>query len=667
MTNIDEIIRNEHYPVSISASAGTGKTFVIKETYNHLVVNKGVDIDKIAVITFTNKATLEVAERIKQKLYEERKKGNPIVSSQIDKLSMAKISTIHIFCDNIIREYSYEIGLCPNYKIGNLTLEKDSLANEVVKENYDEQIFSLIPMYKVVKMLKQLEESSSDKGIEVVLNKVKNLDFWDNLRNYFYKIYPIYKRRLEQLKFELGIITTNDLIKFAVEILKNKKIAPSIINSLEYLFLDEAQDINYEQATLIELLISYGVKVLVVGDEKQSIYGFRGSDVKAYNHLISYIKAHKGKTFTLDINYRSNKFIIEKVNNLFSRTFKYKRNILKFNNQPLVAQPNAPYIDKSIEINFNEVLAETIKKLSLNIENEKIVGYNNIVVLCRTNRDVLSAYHELQRANIPAHLYMSKSIYKSKPIIDICKLFNYIVGGGTLEKEELFYTDLYISAKANNIKDQEFYEKIDNSISTFKQDGVLAALTQNLEECHLLEYYSKTDNMQSLANVQRFTEILRDLANDNLTSMEILNYINIMITTDQEEAQPQTIQENSVTVSTIHSYKGLDNDVIIVNEVDNNLNKLHFADIHYSKSEGLSFNKESIIPSAKIESDNNFILARQQIIIDNLEEELRIMYVMMTRARKRIILNSKNPLDKVKFKIANNKEYVSFLRWIYNI
>ena len=667
MNKTQDIVLSNKYPAYILASAGTGKTELIARKVEHLIINENVDIDKIALITFTNKATAETTERIKNKLYSAWQSGNLQIRNQIDKLSLSKISTIHIFCDNIIRQYSNEIGLCANYKISNLTLEKDELANQIVKENYDENIFDVVPMYRVAKLLKELEEKASEKGLDIKLKKVAVQTFWDKLRNYFYRIYPIYCDKLEQLKQDKGIITTNDLVKFAVRILENKTIAPHIINSLEYLFLDEAQDINFDQAKLVELLISYGVKVFVVGDEKQSIYGFRGSDRKAFYHLIDFINKHKGTTYTLDVNYRSDKFMIDKINNLFSRTFKYKRNQLNFNNQNLVAAPNSTYTDKAIEIQFGEVLAETINKVAVKVENEKNPCYNDIVVLCRTNREVLKTYYHLKGKGIPVQMYLSKSIYQSKTIIDICKMFKYIVGGGLLEKEELFFTDFYVSAKTSRITEKEFYNKVENTIETFKNNGFLAALNQIIEDCNLLDFYTKTDNKQALANIQRLTEIIRDLANENLTGIEILDYLQIMILTGQDEAQPNIVQENSVTVSTIHTFKGLDSEVIIVNECDNNLNKFLFAATHYSGSEGLSFNKESIVPNTDIPNDIIFENAKHQIIIDNLEEELRLMYVLMTRARKKLILLSRKTLDKVKYQIAQNSEYVSYLRWIYNI
>ena len=117
MSKIDEIVLNNCYPSYVLASAGTGKTELIAQKVEQLIINEGVDIDKIALITFTNKATAETISRIKTKIYNSWLNGNTKIRPQIDKLSMAKISTIHTFCDNILRQYSLEIGLCANYTI----------------------------------------------------------------------------------------------------------------------------------------------------------------------------------------------------------------------------------------------------------------------------------------------------------------------------------------------------------------------------------------------------------------------------------------------------------------------------------------------------------------------------------------------------------------------
>ena len=661
MNSTEQIIASNHFPAYVLASAGTGKTELIARKVEDLIINQGIDIDRIALITFTNKATSETINRIKEKIYSAWLNGQQEIRGQVDKISMSKISTIHIFCDNIVREYSYEIGLCPNYRISNLTLEKEKLANEVIKNNYEKEIFEIIPMYKIVKLLKDIEEKASDKGIEVCLKKIQENTFWDKLRNYFCRVYPIYKEELEKTKLKIGAITTNDLIKYAVKILKNKHIAPYIVSSLEYLFLDEAQDINYDQAYLTETLITYGVKVFVVGDEKQSIYGFRGSDKNAFNHLIDFIKQNNGIQYKLETNYRSNKFIINKVNNLFSRGFEYKNNKLSFTNQNLVPRDNAETGEESIEIKFARPIDEVIKEII-----GKNFDYQDITILCRTNREVVSVYNQLKAAGIPTQSYISKSLYKSKTVVDIVKVLNYIAGGGVLEKAELFYTDHYIASKEFKIEESEFYNQIDNSIQTFKQSGVLSTIIQNIDDCKLIDYYKKIDDKQGLANIQRFFEIIRDMENENLTGMEILSFLNIMIVTEQEETQPQVNQKNSVVVSTIHTFKGLDSNIIVINDIDTNLNKNLFESF-YCNGQDLFFNKEILIPSSDVEKDVQYELNRKNIVISNMEEELRVMYVMMTRAKNKIVLCSSKPLNKVKFLIKLNDEYMSYLRWFYKI
>lgn len=662
MSNINKIIKDNQYPAYVLASAGTGKTELIARKVEELIINEKVDIERIALITFTNKATSETLNRIKRKIYNAWENGNLGIRKQIDKLKSAKISTIHIFCDNIVREFAYEIGLCPNYTISNLTIEKDRIANEIVKKNFEKEIFEIIPMYKVVKLLKDIEERTSDKGIEVRLLKVKENNIWDKLRNYLCKIYPIYINKLEELKLQKGIITTNDLIKYAVKILNNKSIAPHILNSLEYLFLDEAQDINYEQAYLIEFLIKYGVKVFVVGDEKQSIYSFRGSDKNAFEYLVKFIKDNNGIEYNLETNYRTNSYIIDKVNNLFDKPFTYKNYQLEFKNHKLVARPDAEYVNNSISIIFNKSIEDIIHSL---IKNENI-SPNDITILCRTNKDVMNVYYQLKETDIPIQSYISKSIYKSKILIDLVKVFNFVVGGGSLEKAELYYTDLYISAHLNNIGEEEFYNRLENLKITLKTQGILATIIQLLEDTYILEYYKKIDNTQNLANIQRFIEIIRNLENEAFTSMEIINYLNLMIITEQEENQPQVKKENFVTVSTIHTFKGLDSKVIIGYGIENNLNSEHFVDFYYDVKEGLFFNKDSIIPNSNLDKDIYFEYIKEKIIKTNLEEELRLLYVLMTRAKDKIILSANKSLNKMKYRAMQDSEYVSYLRWINN-
>ena len=657
--NNKTIVNSNRYPAFVLASAGTGKTEIISRKVEDLIINKGVDIDKIVIITFTNKASSETKERIKKKVYSAWLNGNDMIRNQVDKLNMSKISTIHIFCDNIVREFSFEIGLNPNYKISNLSLEKEKIANGIIRENYDKKLFSLFPMYRVSKLIRDIEEYISERGLTLLLKKPGENSDWDSLRKYIYEVYPKYIQRLEDVKRNKGIITTNDLIKYAVKILKNDMLSKQITSSFEYLFLDEAQDINFEQAYLVEELIKLGVKVFVVGDEKQSIYSFRGSDKRAFRHLINYIKENNGEKFVLDINYRSNRFIIDKINNLFSRKFKFKKQDLEFEYQPMIANDEIIPDNKSIEIVQNKDIIYVVSNL---LQKYK---YDEITILCRTNKEVLENYYLLKKKNIPAQSFISKSIYQSKSIIDIIKLLNFLTGGGMLEKEEMFYTDFYIANFLN--KERDFYDITDTLKFTLKSDGLLATIILALDEFKMVVYYKSFNEEQSIANIQRLIEIIRDLENSNMTNMEILNYLNIMVKTKQEEPQPQENKKNAITISTIHTYKGLDNKCVIIDGIDKNLNKAIYPDFILNDDGNLGFNKETIVPNLSIESDFNFESQIEQSIKQNIEEELRIMYVMLTRAKEKIILRSDRSLDKVKYISKINTNYLSFMMWLYNL
>lgn len=658
MNNFETIVKSQTYPAIIIANAGTGKTELIARKIEHLVLNKDVDLDKIVFITFTNKATHEAIERITNKVHNSWFEGKLNVRKQLNKLSNSKISTIHSFCDELLREYGVEIGLSPTFNISSLSLEKDALINAILEENFDQEVFNVLPMYKIGKILKKLEESASDKGLDFVLKEYKEESYWDKLRNYFYKIYPIYKKRLEDLKLEQNTITTNDLISYTVKLLDIPQVKKVIKQEVEYLFLDEAQDINFDQSRLMIKLIEIGIKVFVVGDEKQSIYSFRGSEINAFRELKSYIIENNGVEYTLTENYRTDKNILLRLNTLFSKQFKYKKKPLSFNYIPFDVKGKVKNTE-NIAIEYNKSIAEIVSEVI-----SQGYKFNDIAILCRTNKEVLNVNRVLTNANFATELYLKKNLYKSKAVLDLYKLL-CCVNNGELQKQELFYTDYYVAARNNKFSDNAFYALIDKGLMTFKNFGIINFLSLIIENTKIVCYYKNNNDEQAIVNLQRILEIIRDLQNDGMTDMEIIKFLKVMIVTGQEENQPQIEKENAITVSTIHTFKGLDKRVIIVNEIDNNLNKHHFADFHYLGD--LGFNQNNLVINDELPEDGLFVKAKQENLIRNLEEEIRILYVALTRAKEKIILHSKKTLDKVKYQISKNKEYVSYLKWIFSL
>jgi ATP-dependent exoDNAse (exonuclease V) beta subunit len=518
-----------------------------------------------------------------------------------------------------------------------------------------------LPSYAVARIIRELEETTSDKGIEVKLARCDEQSFWDKLRNYIARLYPLYVKQLEETKIKKGKITVNDLIKYAVKILSDSRIAKHITSRLHYVFIDEAQDINHDQRRLTELLIEYGIKVFIVGDGKQSIYAFRGSDRAAFVALSDKVVELGGKVYTLKINYRSNKFIIEKINSLFSRPFAYNTSVsnpLNFDYESLEAKESADEGKGSIELVYGKRLKDLVRKYH--------IAGTNTAILCRTNREAADAFNELKDANIPADLFVSKSLYKTKAIIDFCKLLNYMIGGGELEKHELFYTDAYVAANAFKMTESEFFEEIDKAALTLKLDGIADTVSHLSTNLQILCYYEMIQDAQALANIEKLLEIIRNLQTDGMTSMEIIKYLNIMIATKQDEPQPKTHTNNSITVSTIHMYKGLDADTIIAYGIDSNLVKVRFADFYYTDGQ-VCFNQEELLPNVEgIEQDDLFEKHKHNVELANLEEEIRVMYVANTRAKNRLILCSKNSLDSIQKRMSIDAKYASYLRWILN-
>ena len=648
----------------IVASAGTGKTESLATQIENLIVNEKVDITQIALITFTNKATKEMRERLRDKLYARWEQGFD-VRDQLDKINMAKISTIHIFCDEIIREYGLVMGISPNYKITSFSHETSAIIDAVIEQNYDKEICSQIPTYRIKDLLKNLYNEAKDKGITITEPRTTiQGDFWDTFRTYFYKLYKQANEQIEQAKREKNILTSNDLLYYAAKLVENKEIAKQISNKIKYLFVDECQDINYDQMRIFEELLAY-LTLIIVGDEKQSVYAFRGSDKVAFQTLIKRMQ-EKGATKTIaDVNYRSNDELITKINKIFNSKFYVGKSRLNFDNISLKINGKKAKNKEVLEIQYGEKIEEIIKKLAVRFENGENPCYNEIVVLCRTNREVNSVVEKLKENGVPAEIYSSKSIYKSKAIIDLYKVLKYLITDGELEKHELFYTDYYL-ASLKYFNEKHLYEIVDGLKYEAKRESISFIINRLLEISKINDYYATIGKEQYTANLNRLKEIIRELSSQGMSTIQIVDYLNIMIDTQQVEQEPETITKAQIIVSTIHTYKGLSADAVVLYNADKNLLRENNSPYEIDEiTQKVYFNKNVIIPSNNaIKEDKEFQVVANKKLFEDMEEELRLLYVACTRAREKLIIASNNVESKIKFIIKNNPNYVSYIRWV---
>ena len=650
----------------IIASAGTGKTETLATQIENLIINDNVDITNIALITFTNKATKEMRERLRNKLYAKWVQGCD-VRDQLDKINMAKISTIHVFCDEIIREYGLMLGISPNYKIASFSHEANAIIDKVIESNYNEAICKQIPTYRIKDLLKKFYNEVRDKGIDVSNPRIEPENtFWNGFREYFFNLHKLVDDRIEAIKREQNILTSNDLLRYATKLVEIPEIAQRISEKIKYLFVDECQDINYEQMRLFATLLNH-MTVVIVGDEKQSIYAFRGSDKDAFNELVSKMQDSGANKTTLDVNYRSNDKLIQIFNKIFNSKFYCGKKQLKFDNIPLKNNGKKALDDSIFEIRYSENIEEIIKNLTLKIENAKNPCYNEIVVLCRTNREVNLVVESLKKKGISAKVYSSKSIYKSKAIIDLHKVLKYLITDGEIEKHELFYTDYYLSS-LEYFNESHLYEILDGLKFEAKKQSLNYIINRLIEISRVNEYYAGIGKEQYIANLNRIREIVRDLSNQGMSTIQIVDYMDIMIDTQQVEQEPETVIKEQVIVSTIHTYKGLSADVIVLYNSDKNLFRENDSPYEFDEeTQEIYFNKNVIVPNNNtLGEDGGFKALSYKKQLEDLEEELRLMYVACTRAGEKLILHNSRNETKLKYLCKMQPEYTSYTRWILN-
>lgn len=648
---------------TIIASAGTGKTETIVSRIEELIVRDNVDIMNIVLIAFTNKATKEMKERLRQKLLS-RINDNDILHDQIDKINMASICTIHSFCDDIIREYGLRIGISPNYRIDSFNYETNMLIDKVVDDNYDDKICSKIPTYVIKDILKKFYKEMKDKGIKYNLNTSQaNMNFWQVVKNYISDLYKKLDYEIELKKRENNVLTNNDLLNYAADLTKDESIAMKIAKKFHYLFIDECQDINLDQMQLIENLMRF-VNITIVGDEKQSVYGFRGSNKKAFVSLVDIFKKYGADNFINDKNYRTNAELIKIINKIFGSNFYFHDKLLSFENIPLVPR-NKVQNDNVFEITYEKNIIDVVKSLAQNIDFQKNRCNNNIVILCRTNREVSNVVNNLKENNIKCQVYSAKSIFKCKAIIDLYKILRCLIRDSELENFEIFFTDYYL-ASVKYFSEKHLNEILEGLKFEIKNHSLNYIINRLIETTKICDYYSSIFKEQYNTNLNRMKEIIRELSSQGLSNIQIIDHLNIMINTQQNEPEAEVIFESPIVVSTIHTFKGLAGDIVILYNADKNLYRVTNSQYEYNENDNcLSFNKNAIVlNNYTVEEDENFERAKYINLIEGLEEGIRLFYVACTRAKKKlVIMNSRNK-SKLNYIIQHNGDYISYYRWL---
>ncbi len=596
-----EAVLHNKGPLLVLAGAGSGKTRVLTTSIANLIENEKVDPRNILAITFTNKAANEMKDRVSNLL-------------NID-VSRLWIGTFHSICARILRMNIEKIGYNSNFTIYD-TNDQRTLIKEIINDlGYKDEISP--------RDAQNLISSLKNKSISP--KEFLDIDGYYRYHNEYYEIYRQYEKR----KFEYNSLDFDDLIeKVLLLFSKDKDVLKYYQNKFEYVFVDEYQDTNISQYELVKNFAGIHQNVFVVGDADQSIYSFRGADI---NNILNFEKDFKdARVIKLEQNYRSTSNILDTANSLIVNNVERKDKELWTANG---IGDEVLYKNNSVESEESKFVVDEIKMLI----NEGY-SYSDIAILYRTNAQSRPFEEALMKSLIDYKVVGGLKFYDRKEIKDLVSYLKVIVnpkddvalkriinepkrgiGNKSVEQLSKIATDNNISIldlirsheysvlltdRLKNLSNKfynplsEIFENIDKYTITDLINDVLdkSGYLKSLESSYSVEDRARIDNLNEFISAASEYE-------ENNPDDTIYDYLeNLSLISDMEKTEDK---DNSILLMTMHSAKGLEFPVVFVVGMD----------------EGLFPGKRSIDEG-------------------NIEEERRLFYVAITRAREKLYLTS---------------------------
>ena len=632
-------------PLMVIAGAGSGKTRVLTYRIAYLM-EMGVDPFSILSLTFTNKAAREMKSRISQIVGESESKS-------------LWMGTFHSIFARILRSESELLGYSSNFTIYD-TQDSDRLIATIIKElKLDKDLYK----YKNIRN----RISSLKNNLVTVKAYLSNQELVqqdnESRKPMFGKVYQTYVNRCfkaSAMDFDDLLLKTNELLNRFPEVLAKYQ------ERFKYIHVDEYQDTNHSQYLIVKALADKYENLCVVGDDAQSIYGFRGANIE---NILSFQKDYSNSTvYRLEQNYRSTKNIVNAANSVINN------NINKLEKEVWTENESGEKIEINQLINDSE---EGRFVSSSIFENKHNLQLNNddFAVLYRTNAQSRSIEDALRRKNIPYQVYGGLSFYQRKEIKDILAYLRVIVnpndeesikriinfptrgiGQTTLDKLLIFANEKNISLfeVLENLNSQEINinsgtkNKLNEFFLLIKS---FQLLNEKLNAFEMVEEVLKRIGIINVLKSEGTPESISRIENIE----ELINGIKDFIEGEEE------VVDSKGTLSDFLE------DVALASELDKDINesekKVSLMTIHLAK--GLEFNQVYIVG---LEEDL-FPSALSSTTRADLEEERRLFYVAITRAKKKVTITyaktryrwgKLNDCEPSRFITEIDKKYTSF-------
>lgn len=599
-------------PVLILAGAGSGKTRTITYRIAHMVDNLGISGESILGVSFTNKAAKEMRERV-------------ITLLGSRKSRKVSLLTFHSLGVRILKKEIEKLGYHLNFSIYDQS-DQLSIVREALKLYHAEKKFDAKDVQSKISFLKNAGITELDFADS---NHFNPEDPYSHATEYAYRYYQ------EKLKF-FNAIDFDDILFLTLKLFKeNSDIAKAYSEKFKYIMVDEYQDTNTLQFELIKHLTSTHNNLCVVGDDDQSIYGFRGADI---TNILEFEKIYSGaKIIKLEENYRSVSSILNLANTVIKENKKRR-------DKTLWSQKKSDHIPLLWAMGDTDHEAEVIVEEV--VRHQGSGGHlGDIAILYRSNTQAPPIEDQLRLSQVPYTIIGGQKFYDKKEVKDLMSYLFVIlnpndqmairrvlniphrgIGNATLDKflnkaQEENIALFNALEKHPGLDPQrapgitKFVELIRKYKKIFDQHSLAAGITNLIEEIDYLNFIDKqydnakqverrrNDVMHFIESSERFTNYFKENANLKTFCERLL----LQDSQDKEEMSDEEdgdVRKNEVTLMTLHSSKGLEFKTVFLVGLE-----------------------EETLPHKKTISQG-----------EDISEERRLCYVGITRAQERLIM-----------------------------
>ena len=623
-------------PSLVIAGAGSGKTRVLTYKIAYLL-GQGMKPWSIMALTFTNKAAREMKERI----------GKLVGDDLAQHLYMG---TFHSIFSRILRAEAEHIGFNNNFTIYDES-DSRSLLKAIIKEmGLDDKAYKPAAVHARISMAKNnlvtAEAYESDPAI-LEQNKRAKMPAIG-------KIYVAYVQRCRQA----NAMDFDDLLMLTFQLFRDhEEIRQKYAGRFDYILVDEYQDTNHVQMSIVMQLCKEKLRVCAVGDDSQSIYSFRGANI---DNILNYQKQLPGtQLFKLEQNYRSTQTIVEAANSLIHHNRnQIQKEVFSKNDKGEKILYKPAYSDKEEAL----IVAKNIQR----IKRQDDCGYDQFAILYRTNAQSRSFEEEFRKQGIPYRIYGGLSFYQRKEIKDIIAYFRLVANP---DDEEAFKRIINYPARGigattvmkiadcahqNQVSFWEVIGNIEhyglnvNKGTQTKLENFRLLISSFIDRSHTLDVYELGD---AIIRESRISEDIMSGKNaDDLARQENLEEFLSGMQTFVAGRQEEGRMDEAYLTDYLQ-------DVALLTDADSEGEKdeprVSLMTIHAAK--GLEFATVFVVGL----EENIFPSPLAAVSVRELEEERRLLYVAITRAEKHCILtNAKNRFRYGKMEFDNPSRFI---------